>query len=50
MQINGKRLDLLGKKYATQASINYSECLPGNPNPGTMATVIVPFTYNISET
>ena len=50
MQINGKRLDLLGKKYGTQASINYSECLPGNPNPGTMATVIVPFTYNISET
>ena len=50
MQINSKRLDLLSKKYGTQASIIYSECLPGNPNPGTIATVIVPFTYNVSET
>ena len=50
MQINRKRLELLSKKYGTPASIIYTESLPGNSNPGTIATVIVPFTYTVSET
>lgn len=46
MQIIRKRLELLSKKYNTKTSIDYSECVPQSPNPGTLVEIIVPFTYS----
>ena len=46
MQMIKKRLDLLGKKHATETCINYSECSPDKVNPGTLVELIVPFTYS----
>jgi len=49
MQIIRKRLDLLGKKYNTKTSISYSENSPDTNPPGTLAELIVPFTYTASD-
>ena len=49
MPIIRKRLELLGKKYNTNTSISYSEISPDTTHPGTLAELIVPFTYTISE-
>jgi len=49
MKIIEKRLKLLSKKYSTVTSINYSECTPGNNNPGTLVELVLPFIYNIDD-
>jgi LytS/YehU family sensor histidine kinase len=49
MAITRKRLMLLGQKYGIVTSIVYSEKYPGRKNPGTCATIIVPFFYSKSE-
>jgi len=49
MQIIKKRLYLLGKKYTTETSINYSGSSSASVNPGTLAVLVVPFTYTTSE-
>ncbi len=49
MQIIRKRLELLGKKHNTNTSITYSEIFPGTIHPGTLAELIVPFTYTTPE-
>ena len=49
MTIIRKRLELLGKKYNTDTSISYSEISPDTTHPGTLAELIVPFTYTTSE-
>ncbi len=49
MQIIKKRLYLLGKKYTTETSINYSGSSVAGINTGTLAVLVVPFTYTISE-
>ncbi len=48
MTITRKRLKLLGQKYGIETSLVYSEKSPGSQNPGTCATMIVPFFYNNS--
>ncbi len=49
MQLTRKRLILLSQKYGVETSIIYSEKSPGDQNPGTRVTIIVPFIYNGSE-
>lgn len=44
-----KRLDLLSRKYDTEAQITYSEKSPGTSNPGTKVEIIVPFLFGQSE-
>jgi hypothetical protein len=49
MQIIKKRLVLLSKKYRTETSIRYSECSPGQANPGTLVELILPFIYSLDD-
>jgi len=49
MQIIGKRLELISKKYKIETSINYSECTPDSNNPGTRVELIMPFLYNVDN-
>jgi hypothetical protein len=49
MQIIEKRLVLLNKKYGTETGINYSECNPSHPHPGTRVELILPFIYSLDE-
>jgi LytS/YehU family sensor histidine kinase len=44
-----KRLELLGKKFKTETSIDFSEYKPGHENPGTHVVLIVPFLTKISD-
>jgi two-component sensor histidine kinase len=46
MEMTRKRLDLLGKKYNVETSIEFSEKIPGSMNPGTRVVLIVPFTFS----
>jgi hypothetical protein len=49
MQMIKKRLALLSKKYKVTAMITYKECSPEKQNPGTLAEIIVPFTYTAAD-
>ncbi len=42
MEMNRRRLDLIGKKYHIDTCIKISEANPGNPNPGTKVELVVP--------
>ena len=42
MEMTRRRLELLGKKYSIDTSIQFCEAFPGLPNPGTMIVLIVP--------
>ena len=42
MEMTRRRLELLGKKYSVDTSIETSEVSPGLPNPGTRIVLVVP--------
>jgi hypothetical protein len=42
MEMTRKRLDILGKKFSVKTSLTFSECFPGNLNPGTRVEMVVP--------
>jgi sensor histidine kinase YesM len=42
MEMTRRRLELLGKKYAINTSIQCCEVSPGSPNPGTKVVLVVP--------
>ena len=45
MELTRKRLQILGSKMHVNTSVEISEATPGNPNPGTLVTLIMPFSY-----
>jgi hypothetical protein len=45
MEMTRKRLELLGRKYGIKTRVEFSEAMPGSPNPGTRVVVIMPFIY-----
>lgn len=45
MEMIRKRLELLGRKYGVKTRIEFSEAFPGNANPGTRVTLVIPFAY-----
>jgi hypothetical protein len=48
LNITKKRLVLLGQKYGISTGVEFCENYPGAFNPGTKATIIVPFIYGKS--
>jgi sensor histidine kinase YesM len=42
MEMTRKRLEILGKKFSVKTSLTFSECFPGNLNPGTRVEMVVP--------
>jgi two-component sensor histidine kinase len=42
MDMTRKRLEILGKRFSVETSIEFSETSPGNPNPGTRVKLVVP--------
>jgi LytS/YehU family sensor histidine kinase len=45
MEIIRKRLEIIGKKMRVVTSVEITEAFPGNPNPGTRVTLVVPVSY-----
>jgi ligand-binding sensor domain-containing protein/two-component sensor histidine kinase len=45
MELTRKRLEILGSKMHVNTSVEISEATPGHPNPGTLVTLIMPFSY-----
>lgn len=48
MNMTRKRLEIIGKKMNVETSVNISETSPGEPNPGTLVVIIVPYSYGKS--
>jgi LytS/YehU family sensor histidine kinase len=42
MEMTRKRLEILGKKFSVQTTIEFSETSPGSVNPGTRVKLVVP--------
>ena len=42
MDMTRKRLEILGKKFSVQTTIEFSETSPGKTNPGTRVKLVVP--------
>jgi LytS/YehU family sensor histidine kinase len=45
MEMTRKRIEILGKKYGVETSLEVTEAFPGNNNPGTKVTVVLPVSY-----
>lgn len=45
MEMTKKRIEILGKKYKVETSLEVGEASPGSPNPGTRVTVVLPVSY-----
>ncbi|MBE0648634.1 MAG: histidine kinase [Bacteroidales bacterium] len=46
LDLNRKRLELLGKKFNVATGIEFSEAFPDRQNPGTRVEIVVPFSYS----
>ncbi|MFH1937408.1 MAG: histidine kinase, partial [Bacteroidota bacterium] len=46
LDLNRKRLELLGKKFNVATRIEFSEAFPDRKNPGTRVEIVVPFSYS----
>jgi len=49
MNLTLKRLELIGKKLNVKTSITTSDIHPGNPYPGTIVEIIVPYVFEAGE-
>jgi two-component sensor histidine kinase len=49
IEMTRRRLELLGKKYSIDTSIECCEVSPGLPNPGTRIVLVVPVSYSDAE-
>ena len=49
IEMTRRRLELLGKKYSIDTSIECCEVSPGLPNPGTRIVLVVPVSYSEAE-
>ena len=49
MDVVRKRLEIIGKKMKVKTSLDISEAFPGNLNPGTKVSLIVPFSRDERE-
>jgi LytS/YehU family sensor histidine kinase len=47
MDMTMKRLDLLSRRYKTEASVTTADCNPGMPNPGTRVELVMPFLLSV---
>lgn len=48
LDLNRKRLELLGKKFNVVTWIEFSEAFPNRENPGTRVEIVVPYSYTDS--
>jgi LytS/YehU family sensor histidine kinase len=48
MDMTRKRLELLGRKYSVNTMVECSEAFPGQVNPGTRVTLIIPVSLAVS--
>jgi len=46
MGMTRKRLQVIGKRFHVETSVEISEVSPGNPNPGTRVSIVVPVSYS----
>jgi len=46
MEMTRKRLEVIGRKFHIETSVEISEAFPGRPNPGTRVCIVVPVGYN----
>jgi LytS/YehU family sensor histidine kinase len=49
MEMTKKRIEILGKKYKVNTSLEVTEAFPGNAQPGTRIGIVLPVSYQKTE-
>jgi len=45
MEMTRKRIEILGKKYKVETSLEVNDASPASPNPGTRVTIVLPVSF-----
>jgi sensor histidine kinase YesM len=49
MEMTRKRIDILGKKFKVDTSLEISDLTPGTPNPGTRVVIVLPVSFGAEQ-